>query len=229
MVLAAWRLSSGPISLAFLSPYIENALSREHGAFRVRLDDTILTWAGWERTLDIRVINVRALGPDGEIIAKVPELALSLSARGLLSGKLAPKSIDLFRPSLKLVRHPKGNFEIGFNDAEGTSDRLIRNLFESLGEPPDTDRAMSYLRRFSIIDADLTYVDLVQKVTWSAPLVQVKLWRDRDGLQGEAVLDIDVEEKTAQVILIGGYRAAKKKMSVDIGFSETISYRQYRF
>ncbi len=220
MVLAAWRLSSGPISLAFLSPYIENVLSREHGAFRVRLDDTILTWAGWERTLDIRVINVRALGPDGGIVAKVPELALSLSAKGLLGGKLAPKRIELFRPSLKLVRYPEGNFEIGFNDAEGTSDRLIRNLFESLGEPPDTGRAMSYLSRFSIIDADLTYVDLAQNVTWSAPSVQVKLWRDRDGLQGEAVLDIDVEEKTAQVILIGGYRAADKKMSVDIGFSD---------
>lgn len=220
MVLAAWRLSSGPISLAFLSPYIENVLSREHGAVRVLLDDTILTWAGWERTLDIRVVNVRALGPDGEIIAKVPELALSLSARGLLSGKLAPKRIELFRPSLKLVRHPEGNFEIGFNDTKGTSDKLIRNLFESLGEPPDTDRVMSYLSRFSIIDADLTYVDMAQNVTWRAPSVQVKLWRDRDGVQGEAVLDVDVEEKTAQVILIGGYRAADKKMSVDIGFSD---------
>ncbi|MBE0529875.1 MAG: cytochrome c biogenesis protein CcdA [Rhodospirillales bacterium] len=47
LVLAAWRLSSGPITLAFLSPYIERALSAEDGSLAIRLDDTILTWAGW--------------------------------------------------------------------------------------------------------------------------------------------------------------------------------------
>ena len=62
MVLSAWKLSSGPISLAFLSPYVESTLATFHKSFRIRLDDTILTWAGWERALDIRVINVRALG-----------------------------------------------------------------------------------------------------------------------------------------------------------------------
>ncbi len=62
MILLAWKLSSGPISLAFLSPYVETALNPDPRSFRIRLDNTILTWAGWERTLDIRVVNVRAFG-----------------------------------------------------------------------------------------------------------------------------------------------------------------------
>ena len=66
VVLVAWRLSSGPISLAFLTPYVEEALNGPGKNFRVTLGDTILTWAGWERTMDIRVLNVRATGKDGD-------------------------------------------------------------------------------------------------------------------------------------------------------------------
>ena len=62
LAISAWKLSSGPISLAFLTPYFESTLATFYKSYRIRLDDTILTWAGWERTLDIRVINVRVLG-----------------------------------------------------------------------------------------------------------------------------------------------------------------------
>ena len=65
-ILLAWRLTLGPISLAFLSPYIERVLTTDPKSFRIGLDDTILTWAGWERSLDIRVLNVRAVGPGGK-------------------------------------------------------------------------------------------------------------------------------------------------------------------
>ena len=38
----AWRLASGPISFAFLTPYFETALSPENGAFKTVFKDTIL-------------------------------------------------------------------------------------------------------------------------------------------------------------------------------------------
>jgi len=47
--IAVWQLSAGPISLAFLTPYIERALSPADGRFRVKIHDTVLTWAGWRR------------------------------------------------------------------------------------------------------------------------------------------------------------------------------------
>ncbi|MBI1985579.1 MAG: DUF3971 domain-containing protein, partial [Rhodospirillales bacterium] len=95
-MLAAWQLSSGPISLAFLSPYIENAVNAGHKSFKLSLEDTILTWAGWQRTLDIRVINVKALRPDGSLIGSVPEVSFSLSGKALIGGLIAPSSIELF-------------------------------------------------------------------------------------------------------------------------------------
>jgi hypothetical protein len=86
VVLLSWRLSSGPVSLAFLSPHIESAFRSFQAVVDVRLDDTVLTWAGWNRTLDIRVVNVRALGADGKVIASVPEVSLSFSVQAMLKG-----------------------------------------------------------------------------------------------------------------------------------------------
>ena len=56
---AAWRLSQGPVPLNFLSPHFEAALNGQGAPFRVTLEKTILAWAGWERTLDIRIVDVR--------------------------------------------------------------------------------------------------------------------------------------------------------------------------
>ena len=108
LVVLAWRLSAGPISLAFLSPYIERALEASQKFVRIELDDTILTWAGWERTIDVRVVNVRAIRPGGTIIASVPELAFSISGPALLRGVVAPSSIEAFGSSLRLVRDRDG-------------------------------------------------------------------------------------------------------------------------
>ena len=49
LMVVAWQLSSGPISLAFLTPYIENAINAGQPNFKLTLKDTILTWAGWLR------------------------------------------------------------------------------------------------------------------------------------------------------------------------------------
>ncbi len=47
---AAWRLAQGPVPLTFLTPYIVDALRQTDAPFRVDVADTILVWAGWERS-----------------------------------------------------------------------------------------------------------------------------------------------------------------------------------
>jgi hypothetical protein len=53
-----WRLTQeGPIHLRFLSSYVEQALIRSDQPSRIGVDDTVLTWAGWDRALEVRAIN----------------------------------------------------------------------------------------------------------------------------------------------------------------------------
>ena len=58
---SAWRLSAGPVSLGFLSPYVRDALTLGGARdIRVTLADTILTWVGPDRGLEIRALDVSA-------------------------------------------------------------------------------------------------------------------------------------------------------------------------
>ncbi|NQU59333.1 MAG: hypothetical protein HQ513_19045 [Rhodospirillales bacterium] len=219
MVFSAWKLSSGPISLAFLTPYIESTLATFHKAVRIRLDDTILTWAGWERTLDIRVLNVRILGEDDTLIASVPELSLSLSAKALIKGMVAPKSIEMFRPSLKLVRHRDGTLEVGFNTESSSSQEFMQLMFAVLLAKPDPSDPMSFLSRVNIFDADLKVIDQRLETTWSAPNAQVQLWRTAAGIKGDVTMDVLVGGTKANVSVLGTYLATEGRFDIGVDFN----------
>ena len=71
----AWQFSQGPIPIGFLSPYIEAAVNQGNRDISLRMGETILTWAGWERVLDIRVLNVQVVDQRGTTIESIPEVA----------------------------------------------------------------------------------------------------------------------------------------------------------
>jgi len=216
--LAAWRLSTGPVSLAFLNPTIEERVNSIHDGFSIRLDDTILTWAGWERALDIRFVNVRVLDADGKAIARVPELAVSLSAPALARGLIAPSQIELFRPSLRLRRPKQGGIAVAFTDGGDSSTDLFDRALENLLAEPDPDDAMSYLTRIDIHDADLVIEDERLATEWRAPTNDASLVREEAGLKGEIFLELDVEGRPADITVLGDYRTDSRRLDVGVSF-----------
>src|SRR5262245_17482038 len=110
----AYRLAyEGPIHLSFLKPYVEEALNGPDADFQFVIDDTVLAWAGWQRTLDIRGVGVRVQDRAGRELASVPELGFGLSGAGLFRGLIAPSRIELYRPALSLARNVNGDFQFG--------------------------------------------------------------------------------------------------------------------
>ncbi len=124
LMVVAWQLSSGPISLGFLSPHIESFINSGQRDFKLAMKDTILTWAGWERALDIRVLDVKILRSDGLLVGSIPEVSFSLSGRALIRGLLAPQSVELFGPRLRVSRDLGGGFGVGFEGTESQSKDL---------------------------------------------------------------------------------------------------------
>ncbi|MEE8393920.1 MAG: hypothetical protein V3R66_06200, partial [Rhodospirillales bacterium] len=220
LVLLAWRLSSGPISLAFLSPYIEDALDGMGGGAGILLDDTILTWGGWDRTLDVRVINVRLLGPDKAAVASIPEVAVSISLKALVRGIVVPKSIDLIGPRLWLKRRSDGGLEAGLGGDTQPSAGLFKRLAGELMAAPDPARAMSYLERINIIDANLTIVDRALEKFWRAPSAQANLRRVAGGIRGELSFDLEMKDANPHFTVIGTYLAGKERLDLGIEFTK---------
>ncbi|MGH6962312.1 MAG: hypothetical protein ACREE7_17660, partial [Dongiaceae bacterium] len=197
--IGAWRLSQEePLRLEFLTPYLEQALVAPDGSFTVDIDATVLTWAGWDRTFDLRASGVHVIGANGRTVAKVPEISLTLSVRALvLHGLIAPTAIEVFGPHLFLERDRSGRLRFVHAaaadslEASETTSTVVPPILGSLLQEPDPTRSTGYLTRISITDGKLTFVDRIGGLTWFVPEVTVELARDANGIGGR--LDLEVE------------------------------------
>ncbi|MHA1113462.1 MAG: hypothetical protein ACTSRY_03025, partial [Alphaproteobacteria bacterium] len=193
LAFAAWRLSTSPVSLEFLTPSIEAALSADNGAFAIRLERTVLTWGGWDRTLDIRARGVRALGPSGTVLATVPELSVSLSTRALLKGLIAPTRIEVLGARVRLVRGIDGSFEFAVGTETGRGTGVVETTLAGLLAPPDPERAVGYLSRLAILAADIRVDDQKLEKSWHLPVADLTLVRDAAGLRGKLSFDAEID------------------------------------
>ena len=220
---AAWRVSAdAPLRLSFLTPYLEQALTAPNGSFTVRIEDTVLTWAGWQRTLDLQASGVRVIGADGRQIAAVPAVAVTLSVRALLRGLVAPTAIEIFGPSVRLVREADGRFHFLRVDDTAAAPQeespILPILLGELLNAADPDRATGYLTQASLVGGQLTFEDRRRGRIWHAPVATVELRRDDVGIVGR--LDLEIEElgrparvradltydpATATVAFVGGF------------------------
>lgn len=218
VLVLAWRLSSGPISLTFLTPYAENALNSFHPELRFRFGDTVLTWGGWDRTLDLRIQAVRVFEKTGGVIANVPEVSFSLSAQALLHGMIAPRSIELFGPRLFLARRDDGRLVIALGEGQSESQDLLQRLLDQLLAPPDRSHPMGYLARLNILGADLTLADMTRARSWRFPSAQVLIARDAEGLRGEATLDLAADKGESRVAVQGVFHARSGRSEATLSF-----------
>lgn len=218
--LAFWQLSKGPISFSFLSPYIEEAVNKGNTDYRLQMGDTILTWAGWDRAFDIRVLNVAVFGPGDTLIGNIPEVAFSISGDALLDGDIAPNSIEIFGPKLEVIRDRDGTIGLGFGGVDKATGDIMRKVADSLLRPSFEGGRENYLSRLDIVGANLTIKDQVLSRAWQAPAVDVRFDRGQNGIAGEVSLVLDVDGLNTEVSVSGMYRSSAPEIDLKVSFSE---------
>jgi len=190
----AYRLAyEGPIHLSFLKPYVEEALNRPGADFQFVIQDTVLAWAGWERTLDIRGVGVQIQDSSGHELASVPELGFGLSGAALFRGLVAPSRIELFRPELALGRNEAGDFQFGETLIGGTEPdqsapasqtEFLGALVRELLEAPDPEKRTGYLTEAAIYSGTISIDDRHAGNVWKAEDLEIHLARGDRGLAG---------------------------------------------
>jgi len=216
IALLVWRISTEPVSLAFLSPYLQETLSAEDGSFTIEMDDTILTWAGWERTLDINLVGIRAMGPQGVLLASLPEISISLSLRALVRGMAAPTHIEVLRPHINVLLDQEGGFEFDLgrldddqtepsnseeeNKVVGLTGEIVSRRITDLLAPLNPNRSMGYLKRVSIIDSYITVDDRRLDTVWRANATDIILSRNESGILGNISLNLEGDESAPDEI-----------------------------
>ncbi len=217
------QLSRGPISLSFLTPLIERALASDAGGPGIRLHDTILTWVEDERALDIRAVGMTFVDTSGNVQATIPEMAVKFSASAMLRGLVAPTSLELFGPRLRIERAPGGeiSFGIGTPTASGTGQRTsAMGLVGELLQSPNPELASGYLSRVAVRSAFVEYFDLGRGIHLTAPVANIALLRDAEGIVAEGSVTIGENASALHMDLSGIYRAQSGATDLGVVFDD---------
>jgi len=222
VVVLAWRLNSGPISLRFLTPYLNDALSFGDTGVRAELQDTIIAWDEADKALRIRAIGMTLRDRGGAVAATVPEIELALSLQALLKGQIAPKSIDVTGIAARIIRLPDGSLDFGFGGdkpseaAAGDSGRFLALLMQGLDDTGTPDTALAYLTRISIIGADIALYDEQTQSLWHAPRSDLVLQKESEGIRGDLLLNLDFGGQVRPLRATAFYQAQSERVDMSI-------------
>jgi hypothetical protein len=136
------RLAGGPISLSSLVPAIETAINDQLTDLHVKIDDAILQRSADGPGVLFRLRNIRLIDKDGSIVAQAPLAAIGMSGSALLSGRVAPGSVDFIGPRLLLSYNPDQGLSLAFSRPSGAEgDALIRGSLPADGTPGSMEHA----------------------------------------------------------------------------------------
>ncbi len=206
--LAVWRVASGPIAVDQVTPYLARALDDAAGAagnLRTEVAGTVLSWGGFGHPLELRLRQVKVGTVGGREIAQVPELAVGVSLRALIQGRLALSRLGVIGATLHLERTADGRVRLDLDGAGPTADlpaplpdhagaadqpSPLAALVAALHQPAGQDGPLAALTQLSIVNASLTLADHVSGVTWTLPLANLTARRGAEGLRAQASLEV---------------------------------------
>jgi AsmA-like C-terminal region len=218
----AWRLSQGPVDLAWFTNRLEDAANANGGPTRLAIGTAALAWEGFskgvDRPLDLRLTDVTVIDPAGGRRMNIPRAEVSLSIYSLLFGRIVPRAVVLDAPQLTLLRAADGTLSLDLGSltepAEGSEPAPtgqptpVADLLAELARPAGGDRShssnalLSQLRVVRIHDAHVVVVDRHLGVTWRAPHAEIDLVRrPQGGVDGTADLGLAVGEQQARLTL----------------------------
>lgn len=236
---AAVLLSRGPVSVGFVVPYIAKALESESRGFQVSLDDAVLTWGGWQHSVQLRAVAVKVTDQAGNTHADIPELTIGFSIRALLHAQLAPTTLEVVGTRLSLVRGEDGAIQFAqapspavappespapvSGEAAPPSDvsgDLVSDMFADILAPEGPDNKLGYLTSLRIYDADITLVDRKLDMTWRAPAASLLLLKSKTGLRLSGSIGLDIGGEAAEFALSGDYNTKDELISAELHLAD---------
>jgi hypothetical protein len=215
-----WRLSTGPMSLDFIAPYVAAAMERAEPGLAVRIDRTLVSLQQ-QATIEIVARGVHLGERKGEARLTLPELSLGLSLRAAFTGNIAPTIIILRQPELRLERAEDGAFHLDIGDDTAPSENWAEEFLRALAAPPDRQGPLGYLTEVAVRNAVLTVDDRALGVTWRAKRVDATMFRSAGGTFGDLALAVE-EPGGASTEFHGDfrYKAGEQRFDMQLGLAD---------
>ncbi len=222
-----WRLTTGPIDVAFAKGYIQDALYDPVSGYGVRLGTVVLEWPDLQGPLMLNLRDVSLL-KEGQSVFTVGRVDLGLSGRSLLSGQVKPVTIILAEPALRLIRTENNDIRLGMQEeflsseadtAVPTQSPLMR-IVEVLSQPQgtvDSSSLIDHLRSLEIQAAKMIMEDHVLGMTWYLQNLDLSFARDKQGLVVTAGIQVPGgRDGSAEILLDVVYDRERKDFRTNV-------------
>jgi hypothetical protein len=221
-----FQLSRGPISLSFLTPFIEQALNSTLDGTSIALHDTVLTWESEASQLDIRATGLQVIDSEGNAQATIPEMSVKFSARALMRGLIAPTRLELFGPRLKVVRSADNLISVGLEEAQSAGDvaevDAAAKLVGELLRATDPNLASGYLTAISIRSALIEVDDRLMDRRIVASRANVTFVRNDEGVRVDGSVVVGEGEATIRLDLSGVHYSSTGVTDMRLVFSDLV-------
>ena len=198
----SWRLSDGPLDLAWTAPSVELATRPAPGQPRFTYAGAQVEWAkGAElgRGLALRFDDVRVLNGQDKRVAGARRVDVSVSLAPLLLGRIRPRAVSITGLEVDVTRDAQGDLraELGGFDAGnaggegrggdngGDAAGLLASLARPPGEPgqaaPADAGLIAQLTRVHLDASSLRFRDAASGGRWRFDLGQLDLVRMAGG------------------------------------------------
>ena len=191
----ALALAFGPVSLGPLGPLLMGAVSDSVAGYRLSADDALLMWSMEETRLVVRFVEPKLVNDEGVEIAAANDIAVSFSIEALVSGRIAPRSLEILGPTATFTRLEDGSLDVGIRTESRrrdvkkveTAEADASVFIQALLEPPPADGEDTYLSEITLSNATLTFIDDMTGSLVKAPRGTLVVKRTATGI--EAKLD----------------------------------------
>jgi len=216
-----WRLSQGPYELNnWATGKLETALTEQLPSFTFGIGSAQVVWGGRDQPFVFELKKVAIDRADKTPVLTVDKLAIQLSKRNLVIGRVVPRSIRIYGPAVRVIRQEDGRFTLNVGAGEETPEEiipaaspseksreeLVRGLLLKLQERTGLG-LLDGLREVSVDNARTVYEDRVLNVAWQSRGADIVVSRGDAGLSARALASVDMGE---------GKRAA---MDVTVSYS----------
>lgn len=232
----AWRVTQGPISLAFLAPYVSEALALPQFGFRVDVADVVLAWSERDQSLRLRLIDAQYRVEGERAVLRVPTMDMDLSGPALLRGVIAPRSIRASGVEARLVRDAQGSFQLGLPETstdaapsevtptpmhadDQAAQAMFGAIFELLSRPPTPDDPLGQLETVSILADRLVIEDWKLNQRWVVPEAQIGFQRGEGHVYGSLLGALDWRGRRVDLNVDADYTVAERTARVTVHFS----------
>jgi hypothetical protein len=123
----SWRLSQGPLDIAWLARLLEFEAKADDGGAALHIGHAALAWEGFskgvDRPLDLRLSDVTVTDEGGHRRLRIPRAELSLSVAWLLLGHVVPRAIAIDGAQVNATRDDQGGITLDIGDLGGETRR----------------------------------------------------------------------------------------------------------